>query len=214
MERHAVLQSGFIATTGKGLTTSPMEKDPFVDFTLNKDHLKNRNDYFYSDEITEAYKYYLKNKECIKSIDFKEKVLSFAFGQFPKDNFYDWIELQYKSGNLSQLHGVFLTETISLVLYNLPRKLEAGQWGRLLENSIESKATLIDFHDYFKKWGYIDRYKNSADFAKQFTDVQTLPLIKMWTSNDTMFVDLLTSMYVIFGSRYDITDVATNIRGY
>jgi hypothetical protein len=214
MERHAVLQSGFIASKNKGLITSLVNKDPFVDFTLNKDHLKNRNDYFYSEVMTDHYKYAMKNRTCLKSLEFREKVLSFVFSQFPQNNFYDWIDLQYKSGNMSQLHGIFLTETISLVLYDIPRKIEAVQWATLLENNTTTKASLMDFHEYFKKWGYTDIYKNSQDYAKYFTEIQTLPFIKKWSGTDTLFMDMLVSMYVIFGSRDGITDVDDNARGY
>jgi hypothetical protein len=214
MERHAILQSGFIAMREIGLTKTQMEKDPFVDFTLNKDHLKNRNDFFYSEEITNFYKRASKNKELLKSTQFIEDVLKFAFGQFPKTYFYDWILLQYKSDNISQLHAVFLTETIEFAVYKKPRKIQAVQWPRMLENNLASKATLIDFNEYFKN-RYAGQYKNAFTHNKaSLENITTLQMIQMWSGDTERFADMLLSLFTIFGSRYDIVDVSNNIRGY
>jgi hypothetical protein len=214
MQRHAILQSGFIAMRETDLTKTQMEKDPFVDFTLNKDHLKNRNDFFYSQEITTLYRRAFRNADLIYKFDFREEVLTFAFGQFPKNYFFDWIELQYKSENISQLHAVFLTETIEFALFNQPRKIQAVQWVRMLENNMASKATLVQFKEYFKNRP-VESFKSPYEHnSKTLENVQTLDLIKAWSSTPDRFVDMLLSLHTIFGSRYDIVDVANNIRGY
>jgi hypothetical protein len=214
MERYAILQSGFIAMREKGLTKTQMEKDPFVDFTLNKDHLKNRNDFFYSEEITNFYKRASKNKQLLNSTEFIESVLKFAFGQFPKMYFYDWINIQYKSGNISQLHTVFLTETIEFAIYKQPRKIQAVQWHRMLENNLASKATLVDFDYYFKNT-YAGKYKNAFTHNQTVLEnITTLELVQHWSGDTERFADMLLSLFTIFGSRYDIVDVSNNIRGY
>jgi hypothetical protein len=214
MERHAVLQSGFIAIRENDLTKTQMEKDPFVDFTLNKDHLKNRNDFFYSDEITTLFRRASRNGDLIGSIDFREEVLAFAFRQLPKTYFFDWINLQYKSENISQLHAVFLTETIEFALYNEPRKIQAVQWSRMLENNMASKATLVNFKEYFKN-RHVIKYKSPFEHnSVVLENVLTIDLVKNWTSTPDRFMDMLLSLHAIFGSRYDIVDVANNIRGY
>lgn len=214
MERHAILQSGFIAMRETDLTKTQMEKDPFVDFTLNKDHLKNRNDFFYSQEITTLYRRASRNKDLMQTMDFREEVLMFALGQFPKMYFYDWIELQYKSENISQLHAVFLTETIEFALFREPRKIQAVQWIRMLENNMASKATLVQFKEYFKN-RYAGSYKSPHEHnSKTLENTQTIDLVKSWASTPDRFMDMLLSLHTIFGSRYDIVDVANNIRGY
>lgn len=214
MPRYAILQSGFIAQSDKHLSKSVLIKDPYVDFTLNKDHLKSRNDYFYDSRITKLYTRVSSDTKLINSMDFKEQVLKFAFSQFPEKYLFDWIELQYVSENMSHLHAVFLTETIELVIFGEARKITATQWLRLLENDVTSKATLISFKKYFKD-KYASKFSGPYEHnVKTLENLQTLDFITQWSATPSKFMDMLVCLYVIFGARAVIPDVADNIRGY
>lgn len=200
MTKYPILQSGFVAKDEKDLTNYEVKKDPFVDIALNKDHLKSHNPYFYSEEITSLYKEWCGKPDLIKDFDFREKILRFAMTKFDT-LLSSWIKLQFRSPYAGELHAVFINETVEYVLGVKSRNIQISQWIRLLDASVKRNNAEIKSEKYFDKSKGFDKYLHLNVFSN---------FISNWVSKNDGYVDLLISLYVIFGSRNDTTDVIDN----
>lgn len=200
MSKHPILQSGFVAKDDSDLVNYIVKKDPFTDVALNKDHLKPHNPYFYSEEITSLYKDWCVKPDLIKDFDFREKILKFALTKF--DNLLlKWIKLQIGSPFAGELHAIFINETVEYVLGVHARNIHVTQWIRLLDASVKRNNIEVKCEKYFDMDKGFDKYLNMNVFTNFITN---------WVSKKDGYVDLLISLYVIFGARNDITDVIDN----
>lgn len=199
MFKYPILQSGFVSNTERGLIKATFVKDPFVDFTLDKDHRKSKNLYFYSKEITDIYNDWCGDSSLIKSMDFRDRIIKAALTAFNSLSFYNWVELQSLPDTTGSLHEKFLDETIKFILLGT-REINIVQWIRLLE--ADTKTLSINFT--FKKFFDVDQRNNSLRFQSNLTT----DVIHYWVSHVDGFQDLMISLYVIFGSRPYVTDVA------
>jgi len=210
IERHAILQSGFVSTNVTDLVKTSKERDQFVEFALAKDHVVKHNPFFYSAEITDLYQTASANRNAIKDFEFRERILKFGFKQFPKGYLLDWFNLQFNIGNLSELHMVFLVETFDYVAYGQPRRIESSQWISLLENTSISKKTNVVFKEYFKNRWLVANRENAAVVLSEMENLQTIDFFKAWSCNLDKSMDMLYSLFTIFGSRNVATNVANN----
>lgn len=200
MTKHPILQSGFVAKDDEDLVHYVVKRDPFVDVALNKDHLKPHNPYFYSEEITSLYKEWSAKPDLIKDFDFREKILKFALHKFDK-LLLSWLKLQTKSPYAGELHSVFINETVEYVLDIRSRQIHVSQWIRLLDASVKRNNIETKCDKYFDPTQGFTKYLHLNVFTN---------FISNWVSKSDGYVDLLISLYVIFGARNDITDVIDN----
>lgn len=198
MDKYPILQSGFITNTTDGLKRPVFVKDPFVDFAIDKDHRKSKSLNFFVPEVNNLYEAWRNSPTKLKEFDFREQILCAAYRAFNIKSIYKWIEMQALSTKISHMHNMFLLETVAFV-YGEPRSLQLPQWIRLIEASAESRATKVDIDKYFDK----EKFPSTATYSNLLTD-----FITAWVSRPNGFEDLLLSLYVIFGDRPYVTDVA------
>lgn len=198
MNKYPILQSGFVSTTERGLIKAEFIKDPFVDFALDKDHRKSKNPYFYSKEVSDIYTDWLGDSKLLKDINFRERVLVAALKSFNSMSFYNWIQIQSLPETTGSLHQTFLTETLSFISGG-PRTINIVQWINLLSADSKTLSVNFDFDKDFDR----QKYHNV-----RFSSSLTTDIIQSWVSNVDGFQDLMIGLYVIFGSRPYVTDVA------
>lgn len=199
MNKFAVLQSGFISDLSKGLVHNEFIKDPFVDLALDKDHLKSKSHYFYFKEVDDLYEEWSKNNTLIKTMEFREKIIKAAKNAFNNISIYNWLNIQKYANTVTSTHVNFISETIGFVLGS-PRSIQTSQWIRLLEVSEKAQSINLDIDKYFNKNNIQNQVKFSSSLLTDF--------IVIWVSQPNGFEDMLLSLYVIFGDRPAVTDVA------
>jgi hypothetical protein len=199
MKRFAILQSGFITNLEKGLIKNQYIKDPFVDLALDKDHLKSKSLYFYHKEINDIYEDWRGDKTLMKSMDFRERILKAAKDAFNSYSIYQWFLMQGNTETLTELHQRFIYDTLSFV-QGQKRSIEAVQWIRLLEASEKTQGVKIDVDKYFDNVNFKQEAKFSSSALSTF--------LVNWTSQPNGFEDLMITLFVIFGDRPYVTDVA------
>lgn len=199
MNKFAVLQSGFISDLSKGLIHNEFIKDPFVDFALDKDHLKSKSHYFYFKEVDDLYEEWSKNNTLIKTMEFRERIIKAAKNAFNNISIYNWLNIQKYANTVTSTHVNFISETIGFVLGS-PRSIQTSQWIRLLEVSEKAQSINLDIDKYFNKNNIQNQVKFSSSLLTDF--------IVTWVSQPNGFEDMLLSLYVIFGDRPAVTDVA------
>lgn len=199
MKKFAILQSGFITNLEKGLTRNDYIKDPFVDLALDKDHLKSKSLYFYHKEINDIYLAWSGDSTLLKSMEFRERILKAAKDAFNSYSIYQWFLMQSNAETLTELHQKFIYDTLGFV-QGQKRSLETVQWIRLLEASEKSKGVKINVDKYFDNVNFKQEAKFSSSALTSF--------IVSWTTQPNGFQDLMITLFVIFGDRPYVTDVA------
>lgn len=199
MNKFAILQSGFISDLSKGLVHNEFIKDPFVDLALDKDHLKSKSHYFYFKEVDDLYEEWSKNNTLIKTMEFREKIIKAAKNAFNNVSIYNWLNTQKYANTVTSTHENFISETIGFVLGS-PRSIQTSQWIRLLEVSEKAQSINLDIDKYFNRNNIQNQLKFSSSLLTDF--------IVRWVSQPNGFEDMLLSLYVIFGDRPAVTDVA------
>lgn len=199
MSKFAILQSGFICNLDQGLVRNEFVKDPFVDLALDKDHLKSKSLYFYVKEIDDLYEEWSKDTKLVKTMDFRERIIKATKKSFNSTSIYNWFNMQSNATTVTSLHENFILETINFVL-GIPRNIQTSQWVRLLEISEKAQSVTINVDKFFNQELYRNEIKFSSSLLSDF--------IVGWTSQPNGFEDLLLSLYVIFGDRPYVTDVA------
>jgi hypothetical protein len=199
MNKYAILQSGFISNINKHLVNNQYIKDPFVDLALDKDHLKSKSEYFYNKNINEIYTEWSKNTSLIKDMEFRENIIKLAKEAFNNISMYDWLNIQSNANTVTSLHYNFIIETLDFIS-GTPRTIQTSQWIRLLEVSKKAESIYIDIDKYFKKEGRVTKTTPLPGVLSDF--------IVSWLSRPNGFEDMLISLYVIFGDRPYVTDVA------
>lgn len=199
MNKFAILQSGFISDLSKGLVHSEFIKDPFVDLALDKDHLKSKSHYFYFKEVDDLYEEWSKNNTLIKTMEFREKIIKAAKNAFNNVSIYNWLNTQKYANTVTSTHENFISETIGFVLGS-PRSIQTSQWIRLLEVSEKAQSINLDIDKYFNRNNIQNQLKFSSSLLTDF--------IVKWVSQPNGFEDMLLSLYVVFGDRPAVTDVA------
>lgn len=210
MNKLPILQSGFITYNEENLVNAAIIKDPFTDIALNKDHLKSKNIFFYSELVTDLYKKWCANPAILKDTTIREQIIKAAKIHFSLigarlNSIEKWIRLQNESPFLSQLHVQFLNETLIYVLFDLKRTIETPQWIRLLDGRNSVKNAEITTDKFFSN------VNNDASFISK---INLSDFLTEWLCRDKGFEDLLLSLYVIFGSRSFIIELSDTFDKY
>lgn len=199
MTRYPVLQSGFASLTEKNLEQAVIEEATLRDSILGKEYRKNNNRYFYSPEVSKLFTKWRTNPEKIREFEFREKIIKTAISAFATPSIYRWIMAQNDVPTVSALHRVFIIETLDMLMLNKPRELQISQWVHLLEASEKVDAVRVNVDRYFD--GEVQ--SNGPRLPSSIYD-----LLQIWLSQNQGFVDLLITLYVIFGDRKQRSDVA------
>lgn len=197
--RFPILQSGFVSLNEEGLTKPDMTTPTIRDDILLKEYRTKADKYFYSKAITELFHQWRSNPSLIREMDFREQVLIQAFKLFKTDKLTTWIRAQNEKPSLSNIHNVFLLETIKFASGIEKRSLENVQWISLIDYSDRAQAVRVDMDDYFRE-----------DSGHLYVPMKMDRFIQSWVSQVNGFEDLLISLYVIFGDREQKIDVVIN----
>lgn len=196
-----ILQSGFIASSTKGLKLP----DPFTPSLQNSVIFKDVKNplavYRYSPGVVELYKQWCANSALLRDFNFREQIITQAFISFGTTNFHSWLMLQNMQPTLSDLHKTYILETLDYLLVGTTRKIDNISWMRLLEADNRPNTVAIDIRKYFKQ----DTMNYSADDVT--LPVLTREIIRVWVSKERGFEDLLLSLFIIFGDRMARTAV-------
>lgn len=202
----AVLQSGFVSNDDTILTLPPVDDNIYRDYVMNKDYLRDKNIYFYSKDLTELFNEHMESRGTVMNdIDFREKIVRSAYRLFGVDGIEDWLHMQSGQKHISNLHIEFLEATLKFATGNAPRRMHIFQWINLL-SAVDPlpKSEQFPFIDYFGRY----------EMGRQvFTPKVRIPeklelLLCSWLEQPNGWMDLLGSLYVIFGQRKGIRDVS------
>ena len=192
-----ILQSGFVASSEKELSRPDSETDIISDYVIGATHLKNVNNRFFSKVVTKLYHEYRVNREKMQQFDFRERILKeakFAFTFNTGVSFLKWVQLQFDTPMVSDMHVRFLTETCGFI-FGQERKLASVQWFSLLE----ANTTIVPSQlEWAEACAILSESKNAYDIYS---------LLQAWVSRDHGYEDLLTTLFVIYGERTAITTV-------
>lgn len=197
--RFPILQSGFVSLTEEGLTKPDMSGPTIREDILLKEYRTKADKYFYSKAITELFHQWRSNPSLIREMDFRELILIQAFKLFKTDKLTVWIRAQNEKPSLSNIHNVFLLETLKFAAGIQKRSLENVQWISLIDYSDSSQAVRVDLDDYFRE-----------DSSRLTIPTKMTDFIQSWVSQINGFEDLLITLYVIFGDREQKIDVIIN----
>lgn len=192
MSLYPVLQSGFVAMSESGFKKSDLSQPTVRDVLLYHMPEKKTTHYFYHPQITELYLSYCASPEKLKDFDFREQIIKQAVAVFKGTTFYDWILLQSNKPTIGNLHREFIVQTLNYLLNDQAREIHLSQWIRLLETDIKAKLVPIE----------VSEIKTARIFP-----LKTTELLSLWLSKPKGYEDLLLSLFAMFGSRNQTTEV-------
>lgn len=196
-KKYCVLQSGFVAPTEKGLVLPEPIEPTLRQAVVFKEFKSPLRQYFYSPKISHLFHVFLVDEKVIRQFDFREKLLKAFFEAFGGMNVRDWLILQSESSVIGDMHRVFLVETLEYVYgRELPRRTAPSQWITLLEADRAADLFTMDFDSYFQR-----SHQLNQSHIKVPSDI--VDMAQAWTSKPDGFVDMLFSMFIIFGQRTD-----------
>lgn len=189
-----VLQSGFVSFMNPHLQQSIIEKNPYIDLVLNKPYLKSKNTYLYLPSVEDIYKEFMSVPANMHSMEFRERIVKIAAKAFIDADFGKWLMLQDYSKNTGGMHAKFLEDTIRYILTGT-REYTHDSWIRMV-HALPASSKLPG--------------KSIKEVIKQYPlyEHQMPQIITSWVSHRGGYEDLLQSLFVIFGTRRQITDVA------
>lgn len=192
-----VLQSGFISFMNPGLQQSIIEKNPFVDLVLNKAYLKSKNTYLYHPAVDDLYNDFLRSSVSMKDMAFRERIIKIASNAFVDRDFGRWLLLQESSKTTGGMHSKFLEDTIRYI-HTGSREFTHDSWIRMV-HALPASSKLP---------GETIR---QAILKYPLYEHKIPEVITKWVSHRGGYEDLLQSLFVIFGTRRQITDVSNLI---
>ena len=200
MNKYPILQSGFVSLIEAGFVRANRHVDMIITNILSKDYRDVSNNLFYSEEVVRVYTDWLAKPALTKEFDFREKVFLAAKHAFGTQSLYNWLKAQTSNPYITSLHKTFITETLLFVLAHDPRNIEINQWVSLLIYDTKCKAITLDINSLIEK--------DLAKVAVKNTSGDLNKLISQWVGRPGGMEDLIITLFVIFGNRPYITDVA------
>jgi len=205
MSKPVLLQSGFVSKGDKYLVLPKRYDHNYVDNILVKNFKHAEDNNFYSRNITELYTQYRSDNAISRNFIFRKRVFKEVKRLFKEESFDKWLKYQIKHASITQLHKLFLYDTISTITNGIYdpyiREVQPEQYISLIRYNNEAKSVSFDMDNYIKK--------------TQRSDIRYLPekvtdIMQLWLSSPKGFGDMLVTMYVIFGDRPYIENVRHN----
>ncbi len=210
MEKFAILQSGFVTGDLDRIEKSEDTSLDFRSLILNKAYYKDDSKYFYYPIVNNLYKQYNENNNLLSNFNFKENIIKVAYQIFGNISFLQWLELQKNYALVTNLHKTFINETLQYIYLDKDRYTSVSQWINLLNVPInkndvnllsciseerQSNGSII----YFYINNLNDKYDISYSLNNNFTHT-----LSLWLSKSDGYLDLLFTMYAIFGDKVSI----------
>lgn len=209
MDSLTILQSGFLSYPSTDLTTNFPVKDTTVLQFVNLSKPDNRSDnpYHYHKEVDAVYRAYMSDTKIIGDFDYRERVLTAAKHAFGSESLLAWCDIQRNSQFLTTMHRKFIEDTLGYIATGY-RYVDPESWINLIEiRDVTDVDKRIDYSPskHFETGGIYP----SPVVAGPTSDLpkELLKCMVKWTSHPTGFTDLIYSLYIIFGKRYDYTPV-------
>lgn len=199
---YPILQSGFVGMTDKGLKRPDPVEPTFRDAVIFKEFKAPLAKYKYSPDCSDLFFDWSANPELLRNFEFREKIIKAAYQSFGTANIYSWFLLQNEKPTVSEMHKVFMIETLEYIADVAPRKIHPVQWVRLLEADLKSDKIVVDLRKHFV-------YDSSANSATNFLalPLKTDEFLTRWLMLPNGFEDLLLCLFAIFGERSRRTDI-------
>lgn len=212
MDSLTILQSGFLSYASPDLITNYPVKDTTVLQFVNLSKPDNRSDnpYHYHREIDAVYNAYISDNRIISDFDYRERVLTAAKHAFGVESLLAWCDIQRNTQFLTTMHRKYIHDTLNYIATGY-RGINTESWINLIEIR---DVTDVDKRVEYNPSRYFDLTANNVPTTAIRDDdyVGVLPkdllkCIVAWVSHPTGFTDLIYSLYIIFGKRYDYTPV-------
>ena len=197
--RASILASGYITYPNGNLITKPIEENIYIKYVIVRDYLKSHSNYFFSEEVDYLYKLASKNDNSIDTFDNKMRVIKLCKDLFNNKSILDWVELQKQNPLTSISHIDFIKDTLSYLFYDTKRKIEPSLWGRLIEPNLVNKDNLVDINRYLDE--IIVEFSSTAS-------LQMRDIVALWFKRPNGYIDLLSTLYIFYGSRDKIFTVS------
>lgn len=126
----------------------------------------------------------------VDKFEFREKTLRVAKAAFGTVKLYDWLVAQTNTPGFSPWQADYLNETLEFALYGVPRRLSYNNWVVLLAPNHAMPPK--DLPRTLCEW-LADRYQRGGMTITSF--------IGCWLTQERGVIDLLETLYVLFGKR-------------
>lgn len=205
MAAYPILQSGFVSMTEEGLTKPDLKDSSLAEKVLLKSHTRLSNKYFYRKDISNLFSDWLKDPKLARDFDFREKTIVAAIKAFGINNVQKWFIAQNNMNTISDLHRVFISETLAYISLGTSRNISNVQWVSLLETAERTNSVPIDVSTFFPD----ENAKNN----NVRLPVTISEFINRWMDKEDGFTDMLVCLQAIFGERkqkFDVSDLPDN----
>lgn len=202
MNRLPILQSGFVAAAETALQRPGDQRDPFMDYTLNKEHLGNNNQNFFLPEINHLYEEYKGNPKVIHNADWIIRLIRAAKEGFGT-NLRNWMVLQDNKPTVGTYHSDFLLDTMQYLMTG-KRRMTMHNWYRLLGLPVTSGNAGVG--KAVKLFTRVGR-KDERPYADSDVPSRIEMVITAWLSKEDGLLDLMHTTFLVFGRRVTVDTV-------
>jgi hypothetical protein len=183
-----------VAITEEGLKLPSPSKPSFRETVLFKPYVSPQNVYFYDPEVTDIFESWCADVNLMKNFEFRERILKAAMKLFKSTTLYLWSKHQGDKPTVSAMHGVFIMQTLEYLVLGKEREINVLQWCRLLETGNSVNHTQVNPDTHFRQ------YKPKNDITLDILS-DNIKCVRHWVSQPDGYVDLLATLYAIFGRR-------------
>lgn len=206
MAKLPILQSGFLSYPNDNLVKPELYEKSVYEMMLGKEHRAGNNINFYFDEVVSLYNQWSGNNSLLSNFGFREKIILAAMRAFGHGSIYSWLNMQNENANLSALHEKFIIDTLNFV-GGKARSIQTSQWLRMVEVRHQSSGIKLDVKGYFINDAYGSLARSPSPLTT-YLPANLSEFLKLWLSQPKGFEDLLICLYIIFGNRPYVDDVA------
>src|ERR1700752_169187 len=194
MKKNPILRSGFVGMSMNGMRQPKVVETTHVEKMVNGPLIEVDEEYLFHGEIQDLFVKAIQGTQIgiLNQFDFQEQILKAAAEAFSTRNFWDWVAFQFDEGSISDLHSLFLDETINYIS-GVRRKTHIQQWIRILRPDI-SLDTKTGSHKSLSK--SLLEIKESNCVPSSLSKV-----FCQWLRQVDGYHDFIYSLEVIFGSR-------------
>lgn len=184
---YPVLQSGFLATSEKGLTKTPQpaEEKIIKAIELGKPFDANGNPFFYDADLETLFNDFNNDHRKVKSFEFREQFLVAFKKAIGCYNFREWLFLQEESPYLTQMHRRFLNDTLNFI-FSGERDINIESWMGLVYPRVAAQSDMS--------------VKVLSDtWQREILETMSLgTVIAHWTSQSNGWNDLICFAGIVF----------------
>lgn len=201
MEKFPQLQSGFLGSIGTPLQKFAPVSNPFVDYTLDLDHLKANIPYFYSPDVTKLYQDVRAKPERLKDLAYVRHAIQLAklvYAQPIGKSVNRWFNVQSQSPSLTPQHIKFLEETLAFVILGKPRTVMMDLSYIYMRYTLTASACV--------KCTWMDLFSHRTLEVDNFSRADEF--ISAWLSRPEGLMDMIFTMWITHGIRDRIQDLS------